>query len=112
MTDLLLGTGNDLVTLTGQGFDDGTTLQFFWDQTAGSPVILSQSATSASFTPTVPGEYTFALSVSDGETMSDPVEQSFTVLAPQTQVVAAADSSFPFTRSSNEPSIPNRQALP
>ena len=57
------------VTLDGSGTDPdvGAALTFAWTQPDGTPVVLSNPAVAKpTFTPTVPGVYTFDLAVSDG----------------------------------------------
>jgi len=59
---------NESTTLDGTGTDaDGDTLTYSWTQSAGTAVTLTGGSTaSPSFTPTLPGTYTFDLRVDDG----------------------------------------------
>src|SRR5579862_5470982 len=70
------------VTLDSTG-STGTGLTSYWVQLEGPPVVLSNPyASTPAFTPTAAGQYTFAVTVTDGTTQSAP---SFTVVT----VVAA-----------------------
>jgi len=60
----------EAVTLNGSGSSDpdNDTLTFDWTQTGGAAVTLAGASTStASFIPTLPGGYTFSLTVDDGD---------------------------------------------
>lgn len=59
---------------------NGTAFKYYWSQTGGPPVILSDpSAASPQFTPVAAGQYTFDLVVSDGQSQSPPASVAVTV---------------------------------
>ncbi len=75
-----------LVTLDGSGSNDSdngpSPLTYAWTQTAGPSVILGgggPASVSPTFTPTVPGTYTFQLVVNDGQANSAPASVTITV---------------------------------
>jgi len=73
---------NATVTLdgTGSGDLDVDALTFSWTQAAGPVVVLTESSTDApSFTPTLPGTYTFDLLVDDGWAANDTDSVNVTV---------------------------------
>lgn len=67
-------TSGTLTTLNGaNSFDrDGTIASYAWEQLSGSTVTMSDStAATLTFTPTVDGVYTFALTVTDNDGLTD-----------------------------------------
>ncbi len=91
-----------LVTLDGTGSTGVSGLSYSWTQTDGPTVALS-STTSAtpSFTPTEPGDYTFALTVSGGgATSADDVTISVSGSAPPDETNLALATGVTATASS------------
>lgn len=75
-------TTSSVITLDGSNsFDrDGEPLSYYWQQTSGYPVILSNpSASSTTFFAKIPGEYEFSLTVHDGTASSIPAKTTISI---------------------------------